>query len=438
MSQQSFISSNSITTVETHQLRAALLNLLRKSGIPYLQDIPWGTHLCGFYQTDHDLLEIVVPYLRAGLENNEYCMWIVSGSITPSTAISVLKRLVPNFDLYQPQLEILTHDQWYLKYGDLQVGKIEAGWQKKTEQALAKGYDGLRLCANTAWLTKKYWKKFLDYEENVGKKIGKLKMIALCPYQLSACSMPQILDIVNSHHFSFIKSDYDDDCTNNIAKYERINLVASMAASIAHEIRNPMTAVKGFIQLLQSKDEFTAYHDILALMVDEIERANGIISEYLSLARDKDKDIQRQDLNKILLAILPLLQADALREDKDVTLLAGEIVPLDIDTKDIRQVVLNLTRNGLEAMPKGGILKIRTYMERDQVVLAIEDSGSGIPKEVMAKLGEPFVTTKENGTGLGLPVSIKILDSYNATINIDTSAAGTTMAIFFPQENRSS
>lgn len=432
------LESSDCTPKTKAQIRAALLNLHRKSGIPYLQDLPWGTHLCAFYETEDDLLEIAVPYLRAGFESNEYCMWITAGSHTPYTAANTLRNLMPDLDSYLPQLEILTADDWYLKQGGFQEEEIIAGWQEKVEMVLAEGYEGLRLFSNAAWLTKKYWKKFSDYEARVGEKIGSLKIIALCLYQLSCCSIPQILDIVSSHHFSFAKSNYTGQCTDNLAKYERINLVAKMSASIAHEIRNPLTTVKGFIQLLQKKDEFTAYQDILAVMIDEIERANDIISEYLSLAREKSKDIRRQSLNDIIRAILPLLQADALKEDKDIAFIAGEIVPLPVDSKDMRQVILNLARNGLEAMSKGGVLTISTYMDNDNVVLIVQDSGSGIPAEVLEKLGEPFVTTKEHGTGLGLPVSLKILESYQATVKIKTSAAGTTLAIHFPRENMQS
>jgi hypothetical protein len=404
----------------------------RKAGIPYLSDIPWNAHLCGFYETEQDMLDIVIPFLQAGLENNEYCMWIIPETLTPHQAKTLLQNALAGSGFNSEQIEILRNKEWYLKYSEFEGRRILNGWKKKVKQALAEGYDGLRICGNTAWLKERYWKAFIEYEAAINKDLSDMKIIALCTYQLSKCALHDILDIVNNHHFSFVISKLDSSYTNIAAKYERINLIGKMAASIAHEIRNPLTAVKGFLQLLNNKEDIALYRYYFKLMLDELELANSIISEYLSLARDNDKDIKKQDLNAILRAVLPLLQANALKEDKNVVLLTGDIEPLHVDAKDIRQVILNLAGNGLEAMQEGGCLTICTYIKNGYVVLEIQDTGSGIPQHVVEKLGEPFVTTKENGTGLGLPVSISILEYYNAAIKVHTSSAGTTIKVYFP------
>jgi two-component system, sporulation sensor kinase E len=223
---------------------------------------------------------------------------------------------------------------------------------------------------------------------------------------------------------------------NYITKFNRTDLIGKMAASVVHEIRNPITSVKGFVQLLKNKIIMEEYSDYFNLIIEELDRANEILTEYLSLARDKkDADLQRQDINEILTALLPLLRADAIKAGKNVLLQTGEINELWVDPKDIRQVVLNLARNGLEAMAKGGTLEIRTYMEEEFVVLEVKDSGCGIPEDIMNNLGAPFVSTKENGTGLGLFVCLKILDTYKATVTVDSSSQGTNFIIRFPHED---
>lgn len=216
-----------------------------------------------------------------------------------------------------------------------------------------------------------------------------------------------------------------------LARLDRLNLVGEMAAGIGHEIRNPMTAVKGYLQLFQEKKEFTGYREQFDLMVDELDRANSIITEYLSLAKNKAADLKRRDINKIVKSIYPLLQADAIKEDKNVALELEDTPLLLLDEKEIRQVIINLVRNGLEAMRPGGSLSVRTFHEGREVILSVRDQGTGISDEVLDKLGTPFFTNKETGTGLGLAVCYSIAARHNAEIKIDTGPAGTTFEVRF-------
>ncbi|NLZ39528.1 MAG: hypothetical protein GX893_07995 [Firmicutes bacterium] len=434
MSKKKIIDESKSRFTGIEQTRTALFRELRKAGICYIKDIPWGTHLCVFYETDRDLIDIAAQYFRAGLENNEYCVWIVPESISPAVAVSSLQKVIPNFALYLQQLEILKFSEFYLNNGNFNRDNILSMWEKKVAAALAEGYEGLRVLGCTSWVKKKHWQVFMEYEAAINKALATLQIIGLCPYPLVKYSKHEMLEIVSNHNFAFLKSRFDENTITDLAKYERIELVGKMAAGIAHEIRNPMTAVKGFIQLLQSKKELADYNDYFSLMIDELDRANDIITEYLSLAREKAKDIKEHNLNDILRAIYPLLQATAVRENVDLVLSTGVIKDVYVDAKDVRQVILNLARNALEAMPGGGILAIKTYMASDKVVLEVSDTGCGIPQEILDNLGKPFLTTKENGTGLGLPVSMKILDSYNASVNIKSSSDGTTFIIYFPSK----
>ncbi|MGI6450793.1 MAG: MEDS domain-containing protein [Desulfitobacteriia bacterium] len=406
---------------------------LRKSGIPFINDIPWGTHICGFYQTKKDLIDISIPFFRAGLENNEFCIWVVAEPLSTAEANYVLRNALPDFNTFASQIEILSPNEWYLKYGKFDRDKVLEAWTDKYAQILARGYEGLRVCGSTKWLHKRYWKTFMDYENKLEEIIGEYNIVCLCAYQLDDCEIHEVLDLVNNHQFSFIKCKHDwQSSRKSLAKFDRLHLIGKMAASVAHEIRNPMTSVKGFIQLLQSKQDFTAYQEYFTLMLEELDRANGIISEYLSLARERENNLQMQNLNRILASLLPLLQADALKEDKDIIIRSGEIPDLLLDPKEIRQVILNLARNGLEAMNQSGVLEFLTYVEENQVILEVRDSGNGIPEEILNNLGTPFMTTKENGTGLGLSICFNILESYNARVKVQSSASGTTFKIYFP------
>ncbi|MGI5920496.1 MAG: PocR ligand-binding domain-containing protein [Syntrophomonadaceae bacterium] len=216
-----------------------------------------------------------------------------------------------------------------------------------------------------------------------------------------------------------------------IIRLDRLNLVGEMAASLAHEMRNPMTTIRGFLQFFKYNPDFSEHQDNLDLMIEEIDRANSIITEYLSLAKDKVLNLSRLNLNTILDSIMPLLSFYAIKREIDVVMELEEVADCLLDDKEIRQLVLNLVRNSIEAINLDGRVVIRTFMQEGKVVMAIIDEGPGIPAEILDKLGTPFFTTKEEGTGLGLAVCYNIAARHNATIDFTTSSEGTTFFVRF-------
>ena len=218
---------------------------------------------------------------------------------------------------------------------------------------------------------------------------------------------------------------------NEMARLDRLHLVGEMAAGIGHEIRNPMTTVRGFLQMLGEKKDCLKYKEYFDLMIEELDRANSIITEFLSLAKNKAVKKKEHNLNLVIRALFPLIRADAIRADKYVKLALEDIPDLFIDEKEIRQLILNLVRNGLEAMSSGGNLTIETFMDKGDVVLAVKDQGEGIGPDVLVRLGTPFFTTKDNGTGLGLAVCYSIAARHNATIKVETSSKGSAFYVRF-------
>ncbi|HWR05795.1 two-component system sensor histidine kinase NtrB [Sporomusa sp.] len=217
-----------------------------------------------------------------------------------------------------------------------------------------------------------------------------------------------------------------------ISRMDRLHLVGEMAAGIAHEIRNPMTTVRGYLQSFLRKKEFAQFNSQLELMISELDRANSIITEYLSLARNKPVNQSLQSLNEIIETLLPLMVSDALLKGMIiVTELADDIPDFCLDVQEMRQLLLNLSRNGFDAMLPGGKLTVGTFIEDEQVVLFIQDQGTGIPSELQQKLGTPFLTTKETGTGLGLPICYSIAHRHNAKIDVKTGESGTIFMVKF-------
>lgn len=214
-------------------------------------------------------------------------------------------------------------------------------------------------------------------------------------------------------------------------RLDRLNLLAEMAAGISHEVRNPLTTIRGFLQMLKMKPDCQSYNGYYDLMIEELDRANSIITEFLSIGRNNLVEQKIQSLNTLIQAIAPLIQADALGQDKSLVLELGDIPNLSLNESEMRQVVLNLSRNAVEAMKPGGVVRIKTYCELQEVVLAVEDEGAGMPPEVLERIGTPFLTTKEQGTGLGLPVCYSIAARHKARITVNTGLYGTTFYVRF-------
>lgn len=180
---------------------------LRKSGLKWINDFPWGTHFCQFYSRRQDLLDILVPYFKAGLKNNEFCMWVTAEPLNVEDANAAMKKAIPDFDAYlrKSQIEIIPHTQWYLKGGKFNQQRVLNGWLDKLSRAESKGFAGLRLTGNTFWLEKKDWKEFADYEETINHCLAKYKILAICTYSLEKCGAAEIVDVVNNHQFALIK-----------------------------------------------------------------------------------------------------------------------------------------------------------------------------------------------------------------------------------------
>ncbi len=180
---------------------------LRKSGIDIIGDISWGTHFCQFYQTKEDLKDVLVPYFKAGLENNEFCIWVASEPLGAEEAKEALRKSVPDFDAYleKGQIEIIPYTHWYMNEGIFDSRRALNGCIEELNNALAGGYDGLRLSGNTFWMEKRDFDDFVDYEEEVDRVLGNYRMIALCTYSLDRCNSTGIIDVMVNHQFALIK-----------------------------------------------------------------------------------------------------------------------------------------------------------------------------------------------------------------------------------------
>jgi PAS domain S-box-containing protein len=214
-----------------------------------------------------------------------------------------------------------------------------------------------------------------------------------------------------------------------VKRLDRFNVVSKMAVSLAHEIRNPMTTVRGFLQLAQYKNSMNS--ESAKIMIDEIDKANAIITQFLFMAKERMSNFQLKNINNIIYSVLPLVEKDVLKAGHSLDLRREETPLILVDENQIKEMLINIIRNGIEAMKDKGKLLINTYAQESTVILDISDEGPGIAPEVIQQIGTPFFTTKQDGKGLGLAVCYSIAARHGAQIKIRTGQKGTTFRIEF-------
>jgi two-component system sporulation sensor kinase A len=218
-----------------------------------------------------------------------------------------------------------------------------------------------------------------------------------------------------------------------LMKSEKLSVAGQLAAGVAHEIRNPLTAIKGFVQLMGSSEAYMPKY--FPIVKEELERIELIIKELLMLAKPQAIQMKRTDLTTLIEDVVLLVEAQAILQNIEVRLtLAGHRCFIQCDANQIKQVFINFLKNAIEAMPQGGVIEVALEISsEEEPVIRIQDQGYGISEEQLRMIGEPFYSTKEEGTGLGMLVSYKIIENHSGRIRISSEVGvGTTIIVTFP------
>ncbi|MDN4524354.1 PAS domain-containing sensor histidine kinase [Fictibacillus fluitans] len=218
-----------------------------------------------------------------------------------------------------------------------------------------------------------------------------------------------------------------------IRKSEKLSVLGELAAGVAHEIRNPLTSLIGFAQLLKESDE-EMKDRYIGIMLTELKRINDIVGELMLVAKPQAVHFENSSLKDMLESVVRLLDTQAIIKNVQIKLNTfGEIPPVYCVENQLKQLFINLLKNSIEAMDKGGLIKLTLTRSKGNVIVEMVDQGSGIPRDRLEKLGEPFYTTKEKGTGLGLMVCYKIVKEHFGQIHFESEEGkGTKVQVKLP------
>jgi PAS domain S-box-containing protein len=255
-------------------------------------------------------------------------------------------------------------------------------------------------------------------------------------YWVDATIVPFLDDLGKTYQFLAITNDITEKKKTEdiLHRQDKLAAVGQLAAGVAHEIRNPLTSIRGYAEFLQLDEKDPERLEFLDIILEEIERVNSIVEEFMVLAKPKAAILEEKNIVPIIKDVLALLEFEARKKHVQLHFEScNEIIQVECDEDRLKQVFLNLVKNGIEAMPNGGDLRVVTNIKKDLVEISFQDTGIGIPEEKLKKIGEPFYTTKENGNGLGLMVSFKIIESHNGNVYIESEVnKGTTFNIVLP------
>jgi signal transduction histidine kinase len=415
---------------------------LRQTGIGVVGDVPWGTHFFLFHETKQDLIDACIPYFQAGLESRELCMWGIADPLTEEEVRYCLKHAIPGFEDYfeSGNIEIVYGGEWYMTGDDLDLGKVTKGWKQKVERALNGGYAGLRLSSDTAWLDKRDWKDFCEYEKEVNDSIVDAPMLALCTYPLPGSAAAEILDVARTHQFAIARRNKgwevvesselkqakaeilrlnnnlerrvvertsqllaaNEELRHQMAERQRaeealltsqaelahvirVTTMGELVASIAHEVTQPLTGIVTngnacLHWLASTPPNVQKARSAVERIIRDTNRASEVIHDIRTLAKKTPPHQEAVDLNDLIYRTLTLVNGEMTRNQVELaTELAGGLPTVLGDRVQLQQVLLNLIVNAIEAMSSMAgqrILTIRSEA-RDPEKVIVSVSDSG-------------------------------------------------------------
>jgi signal transduction histidine kinase len=445
---------------------------LRPSGLAAVGSLPWGAHFCQFYGEKTDLVDSLVPYFKAGLDNNEKCLWVACAPLPARDARTALRNAVPDLAERERrnQIEIIDHQDWYTATGKPDPDSTLRGWVEREEQARAAGFAGLRLTGNTYWVERSDWDGFVDYEARVSRTFQGRNIIGMCSYCLDRCQAHDILDVVANHQFALARRDGAwqmlENAALSMAKDELHRLNADLEQRVlertaalehavhardeflsvaSHELKTPITSLQLYVQgIVRAQAKGTLPPEQLNARLHRVQvqcgRLEKLINNLLDVSRADARApaLQREslDMAELVRDVTERFTEELARAGCTLILDAHEPVLGLWDRMRLEQAVTNLLQNAMRYAP-GTPVHVRVQAEGPWVRVVVRDAGPGIAEKDHARIFERFAQAGSEqfagGFGLGLWIVKQVVEAHGGSVTlVSRPGAGATFTLMLP------
>jgi len=443
---------------------------LRKTGISIVGDLPWGAHFCYFYETKQDLLDVLIPYFKTGLENKEFCLWVISNSelLTVQEATSALRDALPDLDRYvaERSIEVVGHEDWFLSGNTFDPDKVANRFRMRLNEALARGYAGMRVNGSPAWLRDAAPKELRKFEAELDKLFPHERTIASCTYPLASVGGEEIFDVIRTHQFAIARRQGEWEVVETPELIQAKAEVNKLNDELEQRVIERTNELRVANQELRS--EVTERNRAEESLRATSERLRALTASLESAREEEGKRIAREihdelgsmltslrwdleEIQKTLSTPVDQSQLEAVREKLSALMklddtainalrrIASELRPSVLDDLGLAAENVDLTRAQSTAVfrifqealtnvlrhARATRVDITIKNEAGYFVLVIEDNGKGITeKEKTEAQSLGILGMRERAHLIGGEIDIKGLEGKGTVVTVRVPISG--------------